>query len=496
MKLKRHALSEIFPAMQSAQFAVLKASIETEGLREPVVLLDDQILDGVHRARACEELGVDIRSRPFGKDDGDPVAFVLARNLARRHLNASGRGLVAARLATLKWGGDRTKDQDQNSGLAISEAAQLLNVSTFTVEAGRKVITKGAPELLRAVEQEEIAVSAAASIATLDVVEQKRIALTKDRKERGVQVKRAKVDAKERRERTKAVATDKPFVLKGQKTSTAGADRFYGVAEWERLSETERADIIEAGFEKKASMNPQPSDSIEWARHSLNVVTGCLHACPYCYARDASVKTPYGFAPTFHPRRLSAPGATNLPPEARADMAYRNIFANSMSDLFGKWVPEDWITATIEMARRNPKWNFLVLTKSPQRAAEFEFPDNWWMGTTVDVQSRVATAEKAFGTIKCKTKWLSVEPLLQPLKFAHLELFQWLVIGGASKSQKTPAWIPPLDWLVDLHMAARTAGLRIYYKTNCGMGSELRVREFPWIEPCQRKLPRSFQADR
>ena len=146
-----------------------------------------------------------------------------------------------------------------------------------------------------------------------------------------------------------------------------------------------------------------------------------------------------------------------------------------------------------EMARHNPKWRFLTLTKFPQRANEFEFPDNVWMGTTVDAQSRVANAEAAFETIRCKTKWLSVEPLLQPLHFEHLDRFQWIVIGGASRSEKTPEWVPPFDWVADLQRDARAAGCKVYHKTNLALGDAIRVREFPWTETRPHALPKSFR---
>ena len=145
------------------------------------------------------------------------------------------------------------------------------------------------------------------------------------------------------------------------------------------------------------------------------------------------------------------------------------------------------------MARRNRGWNFLCLTKFPQRATEFEFPENWWMGATVDAQSRVAAAEKAFEKIRCGVRWLSCEPLLEPLRFSRLSLFQWVVIGGASASGGAPAWVPPMDWIVDLHGQARKAGCRIYYKSNCGMSDDLRLREFPWEDPREKRLPKEFR---
>jgi protein gp37 len=283
------------------------------------------------------------------------------------------------------------------------------------------------------------------------------------------------------------------FELK--RTNPAVPREFYSVREWEEISHELALSIIEIGFDsQKATMNEQDTDSIEWARWSMNTVTGCEHNCPYCYARDIAERMlPTKFEPTFHPNRVAAPSLTKVPVAANEDESYKNIFVNSMSDLFGQWVPQLWIEATIEMARRNPQWNFLALTKFPQRAADFDFPDNWWMGTSVDAQSRVENAERAFEKIDCKTKWLSLEPLLQPLTFSRLDLFQWVVIGGASRSNNTPEWVPPLDWILQIHSQARSAKCRIYYKTNCGMLNELRVREFPWVRPREKSLPKEFR---
>ena len=110
-------------------------------------------------------------------------------------------------------------------------------------------------------------------------------------------------------------------------------------------------------------------------------------------------------------------------------------------------------------------------------------------GTTVDLQARVKAAEDAFEKVDCEVKWLSVEPMLQPLKFSRLKVFDWMVIGGASSSSQTPQWVPPLDWIVQLHAAARAAGLKLYYKTNAGLQDELRIKEFPWHTPKQKALP-------
>ena len=146
----------------------------------------------------------------------------------------------------------------------------------------------------------------------------------------------------------------------------------------------------------------------------------------------------------------------------------------------------------------NPQWNFLFLTKFPKRMAEFDIPSNAWMGTTVDLQARVANAEKAFEKVKAAVRWLSVEPMLQRLNFSRLDLFDWVVIGGASPSKAvdgspaTPAWTVPVDWIVDLHQQAPNAGCKIYYKTNSGLSGATRIREYPGHDATEAKAPDVF----
>ncbi len=490
--MKAHPLlDELYvPPLRAGEFADLKTSIETNGLLSPVIVFEGKILDGVHRARACLELGLEIKTKEYRGDD--PVGFVWG-TLQHRNLSETQRGGVWAAMTNLKEGKPR-KYGLNSSRMSQKRAAASANVGRSTIQAAKKVLNIGTAELIGAMMRDEITASAAAAVAVLPPQLQQEIVLTKDDKEKKEKIKRGKSAAKDAKQRAREAAEPKPLILIRQSASTRPAERSYSVKEWESLSKSDRENIIEAGFSCKVKMNDQQSDRIEWARRSLNTVTGCLHDCPYCYARDiAESKFKEKFAPTFHPSRLSAPISEPVPVEAKSDPAFRNIFANSMSDLFGQWVPKDWIEATIEMARRNPGWNFLTLTKFPQRAAEFEFPENWWMGTTVDAQARVANAEKAFAKIQCGTKWLSVEPLLEPLTFSRLDLFQWIVIGGASPSTKTPEWIPDIDWIVDLHAAARRAKLRIYYKTNCGMENGLRVREFPWSAHQRKELPRAFR---
>lgn len=254
--------------------------------------------------------------------------------------------------------------------------------------------------------------------------------------------------------------------------------------EWHEMDTAPRAAILSRIG--KRTLNKQDNRDIEWADWSWNPVTGCLHGCPYCYARDIAFDiypADVAFGATIWPDRLTAPANHKLPQSE--DVAAKNIFTCSMADLFGRWVPDEWIEKILSVAADNPNWNFLFLTKFPKRMAEFTIPANAWMGTTVDVQARVANAERAFANVKAPVRWLSIEPMIEPLTFTKLDMFDWIVIGGASASKNidgtpaTPAWNPPIEWLIDLHQQARKAGCKIYYKTNSGLSDMTRIREFP-----------------
>lgn len=234
--------------------------------------------------------------------------------------------------------------------------------------------------------------------------------------------------------------------------------------------------------EKKATLN-KTNENIEWAAWSWNPVTGCLHGCEYCYARDIAERFyPEGFQPAFHPDRLEAPENTNVPMEPRflGDTGYKNIFTCSMADLFGKWVPVEWIEAVLNQVRNNPQWNFLLLTKFPIRMSEFDYPDNAWLGTSVDAQHAVGRAEKAFQVLRDKgykgIGWVSCEPMMERITFDKLELFDWLVLGGASKSTKTPEFKPPFEWINHAYNQAKEIGCKVYMKTNL-LGE--RERQYP-----------------
>jgi protein gp37 len=308
-------------------------------------------------------------------------------------------------------------------------------------------------------------------------------------------------DAAEREAMRRAAERDAAVRSRAPKVAPR-LDDVVSLEQWHKLDKATQEALLHPDYDVVArspsppSFNEQKGADIEWAMHSSNVITGCEHTCSYCYARELAQSArlastyPFAFAPTLHPRRLLAPRFMKVPAKAAADGRWRNVFLGSMADMFGRWVPQEWIDAVLAMIAAAPEWNFLCLTKFPKRMAEFDIPANAWMGTTVDLQARVAAAEAAFANVGAAVRWLSCEPLIEPLRFKHLDRFHWIVIGGASRTDNTPEWQPPFEWIADLVRQARDAGLRVYFKTNLLQawqqnrpGAARRIIELPFDAP-------------
>jgi ParB-like chromosome segregation protein Spo0J len=157
--LEFHPLADIFPLLEGQDFAALVADIKAHGLQKWITTYEGKILDGRNRYRACLAAGIEPTFTIYSGDD--PVAYVVSLNLRRRHLDESQRAMVAAKLATLKDG----QRADLVEGLPIGRAADALTVSERSVARARLVLDKGIPDLIRAVEQGQIAVHSAVLLA-------------------------------------------------------------------------------------------------------------------------------------------------------------------------------------------------------------------------------------------------------------------------------------------------------------------------------------------
>ena len=203
--MRDHPIAAVFPLLDEDELQKLADDIAERGLMDTIIMHEEQILDGRNRYRACLRAGVAPR---YGCYDGaDPVGFVLARNLRRRHMDTSQRAMVAAKLANMKEG----RPPEETSGIPLvsqADAANKLNVSPDSVKRAAIVKTLGSSELQAAVEKGDVSVNAAAGIARLPHEEQ-AAALAGGRQ--GVATKAAELRVRQR-------ASHDGFTLDGETT--------------------------------------------------------------------------------------------------------------------------------------------------------------------------------------------------------------------------------------------------------------------------------------
>jgi protein gp37 len=197
---------------------------------------------------------------------------------------------------------------------------------------------------------------------------------------------------------------------------------------------------------------------IEWTDETWNPVTGCVKlspGCKNCYAQrfaerfrgvvHRSRRHAFypGFDPTLRPERLEQPLRWRSP---------KRVFVNSMSDLFGDFVPDDFIERVFDTMRRTPLHSYQVLTKRADRMRRWTNGQRWlasanniWLGVSVEDRRHGLPRIEQLRRSVAAVRFLSVEPLLEPLG-AGLELdgVDWVIVGGESGPGARPmeaAWV-------------------------------------------------------
>jgi protein gp37 len=206
--------------------------------------------------------------------------------------------------------------------------------------------------------------------------------------------------------------------------------------------------------------------AIEWTEATWNPVTGCTKispGCDNCYAERLALRLQAmgqpnyanGFELTLQERMLELPLKWKTP---------QMIFVNSMSDLFHKDVPEDYIRRVFDVMWRAQRHVFQVLTKRSQRLArlspKLEWPPNVWMGVSVE------SAEYRFRIDQLRetgaaVKFLSLEPLLGPLPVLDFGGIDWVIVGGESGPGAREM---RGEWVLDIRDQCRAAGIPFFFK--------------------------------
>lgn len=167
-------------------------------------------------------------------------------------------------------------------------------------------------------------------------------------------------------------------------------------------------------------------------------------------------KYKYGFDKVVcHPETLQLPYNRKKP---------TLVFVNSMSDLFHKDVPFDFIKKVFKVMNENPQHTFQVLTKRADQLFalkdEFTWSDNIWIGVTVE-NSDVVDRIDYLKEVPAKTKWLSVGPLIGPLPNLNLDGIDWVVVGGESGNKARPV---EKEWVEDILAQCREYDIPFFFK--------------------------------
>jgi len=450
-----HPAADAFPLIDGAEFDELVSSIKRNGLREPIVISHDKqvLIDGRNRYRACLAAGVDVVSRTLPQRYTEEMVLdlIVEANVHRRHLNAGQRAMLAADLEPLYA---KAIKADEERRKVTPPRRESMNTRADLP------VPPAAPDERRARAKAAVSVGAAGRTAGQAKAVQRDAPDLAEKVRAGAMA----LDAadRERKQRVRSEPRPEP-VATGPVTLTL---------------RTHTGDAVPYPQPKsKATFNETKGMGISWAAWSWNPVTGCLHGCEYCYARELATKDSYaaaypvGFTPLFHHERLDAPANTVIPAARVDDPAYRRVFVCSMADLYGRWVPDEWIAAVHESCAASPQWEYLFLTKFPSRYVGLDLPATAWLGTSVDEQKRVRIAEDAFRQVEgVRVKWLSLEPLKEPLQFTDLSMFDWIVIGAQTETRQptgtVKAFAPPFEWVARIVAQAREAGCRVHLKPN------------------------------
>jgi protein gp37 len=212
-------------------------------------------------------------------------------------------------------------------------------------------------------------------------------------------------------------------------------------------------------------MKPGPS-RIEWTTSTWNPVTGCTKislGCDHCYAERMALRLQAmgqpnyrdGFKVTVHEHALEKPLRLKKP---------QMIFVNSMSDLFHKDVPPQFVLKIFDVMRRAHWHKFQILTKRSHRLAKYEphidWPENVWMGVTVETAKHIRRIDHLRQT-GAHIKFLSLEPLLGPIPDLDLRGIDWVIVGGESGPG---ARAMREEWVIEIREQCRAAGVAFFFK--------------------------------
>lgn len=222
------------------------------------------------------------------------------------------------------------------------------------------------------------------------------------------------------------------------------------------------------------------ASKIEWTEETWNPITGCTKissGCKHCYAEVMAKRLQAmgikgyenGFKLTLQPHRLLEPLNNKKP---------TMYFVNSMSDLFHKDVPFEFIDKIFDTIKKAHWHKFQVLTKRADIMYSYfetrEIPNNVWLGVTVENKKegleRISYLKKINNV---SIKFLSVEPLLEDLGQVDFSGIDWIIVGGESGNQARPM---KKEWAINVKTQCEQQDVAFYFKQWGTWGEDMKKR--------------------
>jgi len=221
--------------------------------------------------------------------------------------------------------------------------------------------------------------------------------------------------------------------------------------------------------------------SIEWTEHTWNPVKGCTKispGCKHCYAEVMAYRLKAigvkgyenGFKLSLMQERLEEPLQRRKP---------TLYFVNSMSDLFHNDVPFEYIDRIFEVIRTTSWHTYQILTKRSGRMVKYflsgerTVPDNAWLGVSVEDRKYGVPRIDELRQVNARTRFLSIEPLLEDVGILDLNNIHWVIVGGESGPKARPI---KEEWVQSIKRQCEHQNVAFFFKQWGSWGADGKKR--------------------
>jgi len=221
------------------------------------------------------------------------------------------------------------------------------------------------------------------------------------------------------------------------------------------------------------------NSAIEWTEQTWNPVVGCTKlspGCKHCYAERMAERLEAigvrgyenGFKLTLVPERLEDPLRRKKPTV---------YFVNSMSDLFHKDIPDEYISRVLGIIRQTPQHTYQILTKRADRLQKYFLshaaPVNAWLGTSVENRKHGLPRIDKLRDVQATIRFLSIEPLLEDIGEIDLTNIHWVIVGGESGPKARPM---KSEWVMSIKKQCEQQNVAFFFKQWGGWGADGKKR--------------------